>query len=342
MNDFKLKIIDSTGHTVVSNLNDTCSACFIKASNSLECKCPNGKGIRRIGKKRDAERREFFACMQGGKKQHQFDIAMSTLVESFTLFAICATEPEGGKVARLIHDVSGVLGRNHFYALIPQHRLMETKYQDQLKVVQDIQKAKPTEICKTLIYLHKDNEMMSHLFTIYKVLDCNDKSKFSKLNHKLHSLLLNVLYLWRNDFDDKKVRIHVADSDAKVTCDFNTVQAAFILFLDNAFKYTKHNSEIQIMFDEDNDWCNLSFEMCSLLVKPEERTLIFETGKRGELTNKKTDLRGQGIGLGRIRSLLLLNDGGFRADWGDKVDADEYVKNRFVFQFKRAKPSKRR
>ncbi len=280
--------------------------------------------------------------MQGGKKQHQFDIALSTLTEAFTVLAKHSTESEGKKVVRLIHDISGVLGRNHFYALIPQNKLMDAKYDDQMRVVKDIQKAKPDAICKTLIYLHKDNQMMSHLFTIYKVLDCDDKRRFDNTkNHKIHSLLLNVLYLWRSDFDERRVRIHVADSDIRVLGDFNTIQAAFILFLDNAFKYTQSISDIYISFEENNEMCDAIFKMRSLIVEPEERAIIVEDGQRGKYAKSRSDLLGFGIGMGRIKRLIELNDGEFVADWGEKIDSSDYANNKFVFRFKLLKSVRR-
>jgi signal transduction histidine kinase len=208
---------------------------------------------------------------------------------------------------------------------------MEEKYEDQMRVVQDIQKARPDAICKTLIYLHKDNLMMTHLFTIYKVLDCNDRSRFEKKTHKVHSLLLNVLYLWRSDFDEKKVRVHVADSDSRVLCDFNTIQAAFILFLDNAFKYTQSKSDMFVSFEENDEMCVACFRMRSLLVEPEERILILEDERRGKHARSRTDLRGQGYGMGRITRLIELNGGTFSAKWGDKTDSSDYAQNEFSF-----------
>ena len=245
MKDLRLKIVDSTGHTIVSSLTDACSGC-LKTSGIYERTCPTGKGMRRVGKKRDANGRDFFVCMQASGKQHQFDIAMSTLVEAFTIFASHSTEAEGEKVKRLIHDVEGVLGRSHFFALIPQNQLMDTKYQDQFKVIQEIQRKEPDKICKTLIYLHKDNQIMTHLFNVYRILDCNDMRSFKKLNWKIHGLLLNVLYLWNDDFDAKNIKVHVDPSapvDIKVECDFDTIQAALILFLDNAQKYAQKNHQ---------------------------------------------------------------------------------------------------
>ena len=341
MKDLRLQVVDSSGHTVVHNLDVGCSDCFSGAAAAHERKCPIGRGVRRVGKTRDGDCREFFICMQGGKKQHQFDIAMSTVVEAFTLLAAHSTEPEGMKVKRLIHDVSGVLGRNHFFALVPQNKLMEAKYEDQMRMVQDIQKVKPAAVCKTLIYLHKDNLMMTHLFTIYKVLDCDDKSRFEKKSHKIHSLLLNVLYLWRDDFVEKGVRVHVADAEIKVICDFNTIQAAFILFLDNAFKYTQSNSDMHVSFEENNDTCVAKFKMRSLIVEPEERTLIFEDEKRGKHACSRSDLRGQGFGMGRILRLVELNDGVFSANWGDKIDTSDYAENAFTFRLRLSKSGRR-
>jgi len=80
--------------------------------------------------------------------------------------------------------------------------------------------------------------------------------------------------------------------------------------------------------------------MHSLFVKPEERASIFENGQRGKLAESRKDLKGEGIGMGRIKHLMALNNGDFIAVWGDKIDVSDYVNNRFTFQLKLSKPKR--
>ena len=149
--------------------------------------------------------------------------------------------------------------------------------------------------------------------------------------------MLNVLHTFFADFSEKNIYVEVGEYYNKTVVDYETIQIAFYHLIENALKYSKPNSKINIDFEDFADFFLIKFKMTSTYVKPIERDLIFGEGFSGEIA-KKTGKSGDGIGMWRIKQMIELNGGCFETVFGDdieKVMGISFSTNLFVLKFKK-------
>jgi len=134
--------------------------------------------------------------------------------------------------------------------------------------------------------------------------------KIDDLNYfKIHGLLIASYYLYEQDFKDKNIKVNFGDgSELKVFVDYNTIKTAFVQIFDNAVKYCAENTEINISFNNSDDFLDIIFEMNSLCISDDEMDKIFLHGERG-IFAEKYDYKGEGIGMGVVKKMLDLNNG---------------------------------
>ena len=98
-------------------------------------------------------------------------------------------------------------------------------------------------------------------------------------------------------------------SASPITCDVKSSQMAFHTVVDNAIKYSKKSSTIDIYGKEDKNFCKVIVDSySSVTIREEEKEHIFRKYYRTkEVEEKKFD--GSGIGLYLAQEIMIINGG---------------------------------
>jgi K+-sensing histidine kinase KdpD len=209
---------------------------------------------------------------------------------------------------RLIHNLTSINAHNiqEIYGQFPQD-LISGSGKKNITLISDILVQKPKHVAKTILRLAKNNAAMKAEFAVFKRL--YDKNLEVSMNfHKVHRVLMNILYTFFPDFTHKQVNVVVHDSDELAYMDYDTFHVAMFHILDNAAKYTKNDSQFDIFITRDEDYTNIAFEMDSILIEEDELEHIFQEGYSGKSAHLLFK-SGQGIGMARVREMLDLNQG---------------------------------
>ncbi len=134
------------------------------------------------------------------------------------------------------------------------------------------------------------------------------------------------------------VNFHIKDdysSENKIPLDYKLMNLAFINFFDNAIKYSKPDSKLDINFEKNERGFVLDFSMMSLRIEHDELEKVFEDGYSGK---HATEEAGDGIGMHVIKKSLGMINIGIRVepDYGvsENYNGKKYIKNKFIFESK--------
>jgi hypothetical protein len=243
---------------------------------------------------------------------------------------------EQKKVNRLVHNLSSINAYNiqFIYDIIPQFVLSQN-WSTQIDNIKKEMNEKPGKVAETLLRLSKNNIHMKSEFSIYRKLDREERAQLDFKSHPIRSVILNVLHTFFVDFSNNGIYFNVSSYYGKVKIDYETIQVAIYHLLDNATKYTKNHSTIDITFKENRNNIIVDFKMISIFVEPKEREIIFNEGISGTIA-KELKKNGDGIGMWRIKQMLELNNGGFTAKFGDKTETHNgcgFAENIFSLSF---------
>ncbi|PHZ58601.1 ATP-binding protein [Photobacterium leiognathi] len=246
---------------------------------------------------------------------------------------------------RLIHNLTSINAHNiqEIYGEFPQS-LISTSGKKNITVISDIITQKPKTIAKMVLRLAKNNVAMKAEFSVFKRLFDNNVD-LSMNYHKVHKVLMNILYTFFPDFTSKHVNVIVHDSSEMAYLDYETFHVAMFHILDNAAKYTKPNSQFDIHINKDEMYITINFEMDSLVIEDDEIEHIFQEGYSGKYAHCLFK-NGQGIGMARIKEMLNLNKGDISIE---KIGAIQtvntcglevkYQRNIFKLRFLAKKPN---
>ncbi|WP_276703606.1 sensor histidine kinase [Romboutsia ilealis] len=108
------------------------------------------------------------------------------------------------------------------------------------------------------------------------------------------------------DIQDKKFDINFNLKNETIFTDENKLRQLFLIFIDNAFKYTKEGDFISISLNQkDNIYTEISIIDSGVGIKQEDIPYIFDRFFRSENVRDK-DIDGSGIGLS-IAKMIALN-----------------------------------
>ncbi|WKL16661.1 ATP-binding protein [Comamonas testosteroni] len=209
---------------------------------------------------------------------------------------------------RLIHNLTSLNAHiiQEIYSLVPQ-QLLSDRTSGHTKIVQGIITNSSYEAALSLLAIAKASASMKTEFSVFKKL-FNPDPTLQKKYHQIHKVLMNILYLFFQDFTDKSVIVKITESTATGFFDYESIHVALYHVLDNAAKYTKPNSTIEITISEDENYVSINFAMTSLRIYDYEIPRIFEEGFSGKLSTN-TAKKGSGIGTFLIREVLRINNG---------------------------------
>jgi len=239
---------------------------------------------------------------------------------------------------RLLHNVTTLNAHNiqELYALVPQETLTQN-LQSQLGIIEKEIFNDTKEAARTFLRIAKNNAALKVEFSVFKKLfEIEPNLQIKK--HFIHKVLLNLLHIFFQDFTDLDVRIVIADTQAQVSVDYESLQVAFYHFFDNAVKYCAPGENIIITFDYSDYSFYMKVDMLSIEIDLDEVNLIFNEGYCGRNAQflKKN---GDGIGLNFLSRILKINNAELKVKPNVNSKRNKFIKsvrytnNIFEFHF---------
>jgi signal transduction histidine kinase len=337
-------IRDEFNNVISENLNEKCIDCFNSCNTNgltIECKLNNEK--KRQGKIVTKKGTTFLCDFTKTTKLFRdklegLSYAFQDLILPKKQIEDDLRKIEQQKVNRLVHNLTSINAHNiqEIYDLVPQD-ILSSNWKTQSEYIKKEISRHPDKAAMMFLRIAKHNIHMKSEFSIYRKLDRTDKVSLDIKKWSIRNVLLNVLHTFFADFTNNGVYVQVVDLFLKIPFDYETIQVAFYHLIENASKYTKPNSTINIRFSESPTDLILSMEMISLYIDPSERRKIFSEGFSGKLAKSK-GLSGDGIGMWRIKQMMELNGGEIDLICGDKIqhyNKTEYAENIFDLKFKK-------
>ncbi|MEX9949522.1 hypothetical protein AB7X11_13495 [Providencia alcalifaciens] len=239
---------------------------------------------------------------------------------------------------RLIHNLTTINGQNlqYVYSVISQsffERKNESSTADWLNLMNEEVSSKVDKATTSLMRIAKNSMQFKNEINIYNALLNND-FKLRIINHNIHKVLMNAFYVFFPDFTDASIKVKIHKTNIHVKLDYDTFQVAIYHIIENAVKYTKPHSELNVTAYEEENEIKIKFSMISLAIDKNEELLIFNEGYSG-LEAIKFDKNGSGIGMPRTLQLLKFSNAGITLI--AKRDADNetwigvnYHRNEFI------------
>ncbi len=321
MNNFHVE--DISGTTIASNLDKTCKKCYLKCdSQGVSQQCKKTNSSVKYGKIKNKNGITFLCCSSTKTTKlfrqklealsyAYYDLVLPRINENARI-----KETIQKRVNRLVHNLTSINAHNiqEIYDLVPQD-VLASDFNHQIEKIQDEITSDPHAAALAFIRIAKHNIHMKSEFSIYKKLERANPS-LDRKSHIIHKVLMNILHTFFVDFSDKDVFVNVQECRAQILFDYETIQVALYHIIENAAKYVKPKSEIQIEFDDSDEKIDVIFKMTSHTVFSSEIEKIFEEGYSGKEA-KKASKQGDGIGLWRAQQMLGLNQGKVMFEAGD-------------------------
>lgn len=240
---------------------------------------------------------------------------------------------------KLIHNLTKTNGHNiqELYAVVPQDLLTQNLNQ-QLDSIQKKLIENPEEAARTFLRIAKNNATMKTEFSVINKL-MEGESTIRNRRHQIKKVTLNLFHIFFQDFKDINVYVHFDENDDYLIFDYEILHVALYHLIDNATKYIRPNSTLNVKFQKEGDNFNLKLEMSSLKISNEEKKNIFQEGVSGHVAIK-LGKSGKGLGLGTTAKILELNnaeliiENNFEPQKAYKEKGIEYEENAFIIKFK--------
>ncbi len=227
----------------------------------------------------------------------------------------------------LVHNMKSLNAhiQQEVYNVIPQEKLVNS-LENKIEVIENLIKSRTKDSAKAILKILHSSTGLKMEFSVYSKL-FHSNPTLSKNIHSIHKVLLNILYGFFPDFTDRHIKVNVSQSYAKGYFDYESVHVAFYYVLENAVKYVKNDSEINIYFENNESELYIYFEMISLKILEDEKDKIFDEGYSGSYAKEKK-LSGTGLGMSRAKKILELNEGTISIKTSsDDIYSEDYQKN---------------
>lgn len=124
-----------------------------------------------------------------------------------------------------------------------------------------------------------------------------------KRNCSIHKTILNVVYLFLPEFNERNIRVEMDSFEKYAPIDVDLFLAGLIPFFENMSKYTLDDSKIYVSMNN----MEVNFDMTSIKIDPDEKNVIFDknySGKYAKIAGKN----GKGLGMYTAKKLFRLNN----------------------------------
>ena len=296
-------------------------------------------GEKRIVGARTVKSGSVLLCGSGYGKHALFSYDLDCLSSSLGTLARIEGDIEQYKkdeyvarIRRVFHNVRNINAHalQEMRALIPEQVLRQHKSKS-VEEVENLVESKPYETSLALFRISKDLNEIKSEFSIYSRL-INGDQNIDKRPYNIRDIIMLVVYPFFEDFKKKDVVVNVEFYYGGVPVDFETFQVAIYHIIENASKYVKPHTVVQISFRKESGYQVINIDMKSLHINQEEVESIFQEGHSGKEAIR-SKLNGDGIGLYRAKRFVELNGGSLTVYPGEEQEEYNgllYSSNRFV------------
>lgn len=337
MATYKFRIIKKPGDILLEKLLPGCETCI---HNPGTINCPLS-GEKRVKSSNTNDFLEMQFCSNAAQDIRNPGLLRSKMELIFSIFDAISEktkttlEEEKKKLRRLFHNVTSLNAHNiqELYALIPQDSLLKAR--EQKAQAERYIRQNPRDASESFLRVAKNCSGIKTEIDVFQKIHSGNHIP-SPGNHRIHSLLLNILYVFFTDFTDKHVYINVEESEINVYLDFESIRIALYHFFQNAEKYCLPEKEIDIKFKVMDRYCYVEISMVSLFMTENDINKLYNDDYSGEYS-MQLKKNGHGIGMGVIRDMLRLNNSTLTIQAGKtptvNFETIPYANNKFIFKF---------
>lgn len=240
-----------------------------------------------------------------------------------------ARDRADSQAKRLIHNLKSLTAKTQqeIYYILMQDRLMSSQ-KDLMRYAEQQIIDNSKDVAKALLIILKYAKSQNVEYSGFQKLN-GDVGSISKESHQIHKVLMNIFYIFFQDFTDNEVVVNLEKNESMGFFDYDSIHVCLYHLIENAAKYIKSGSDFHVYIVNDTE-TQIIFEMDSLLVDRNEEDLIFKDNYSGRLASNKS-LSGTGIGLCLARQMALLNGGNLTFIRGNPLfQNSEYARNKFI------------
>ena len=123
-------------------------------------------------------------------------------------------------------------------------------------------------------------------------------------NFKLDDFVddLSEFYVDLAEIKEKTFKVNKPKDEISVEWDYDKIKRAIIILIENAFKYTGENGEINLNVEDMNKYIRVTVKDNGIGIKEEEQKRIFDRFYRSEVVRGQ-NISGTGIGLSLLKSI---------------------------------------
>ena len=263
-----------------------------------------------------------------------FDVFLS-LIGGFNESVRRAIQPSYDRVNALRHNVYDQLShiQDDFRSLLSFEDISSKDWPEIVSFSTNRILSNSEVASKTILRTLKRVAIALSEFDAYELINSSrDADLYPHLVHKVIKLSLQpyIFDLWNNN-----IHVNLSECYDKVLIDYELINLALGHFWNNAVKYAKPSSEINISFSPSASikGINVTINMISLAILPAEKDSIFMKGVSGSEA-KKARLDGHGMGMYYIQECVNKSGGLFSIDIGSSIHnsrGKSYASNTFRF-----------
>ena len=131
-------------------------------------------------------------------------------------------------------------------------------------------------------------------------IDSSVNIKKYKLNDFINDI--SDFYIDLAEIQDKEFNVFRPNDDIEVIWEYEKIKRCVVILLENAFKYTKENGKIDLIFENNNKSIIIKVKDNGIGIKEEDQNRIFDRFFRSDDV-RANDINGSGIGLSLLYSI---------------------------------------
>jgi len=208
---------------------------------------------------------------------------------------------------RILHNVVSLnsINNQEFDSIFSPEELEGLSHKKMITHMSTKIKNSSTIVAKSILKINKNSYEIKYELDVFKYL-INPNSVLRKSKQNIHRVTKRILDTFFLDFLDKEIKVNLTTQDDKVIeCDLNFDCLRYAIYnnFDNALKYCKPESEVDVHISLEDGKILIEFNMISLKVNKNEVDKIFIEGYCGD-SAKQIQLSGDGVGLYMTKRIL--------------------------------------
>lgn len=204
-----------------------------------------------------------------------------------------------------------------------------------INIIKSVIQSSPDAVSREILSVRKTVEQIEAEYNLIEVLDLNVPLSDNDLTLiKAHKLLMLGFYYYQEEFSKKRIYVKISETNLSVNVDYGVAKSAIGQIFNNAVKYCKPQTTLDVSINIVNEYIEISFMMKSLYFEEKEAKKFTELRTRGRYV---ADIPGEGVGLYAVHHFMRVHKGYFKMksnpdtcfNSGDKTYSD----NEFILGF---------